>query len=82
MKTLITGATAALLTLFDLDRTFYVASKTERKAALYAWWIGFIIINGLLAILLYFIVKDTDAIKDMNVKSRCYRHQSFSFDSP
>ena len=67
MDTLVTGATAALLTLCDLYRTFYVPSKGERKAALYGWWFGFIIINGLLAMLLYFIVKDIDAIKEMNV---------------
>ena len=67
METLITGATAALLTLFDLDRTFYIPAKGERKAALYCWWFGFVIVNGLLAMLLYFIVKDFDAFKEMNV---------------
>lgn len=56
MEHLVTGATAALLTLFDLDRTFYVPSRAERKMALYSWWVGFIIINGVLAILLYMIL--------------------------
>jgi len=66
METFVTGATAALLTLFDLDRTFYVPSKAKRKLALYCWWFSFIIINGLLAVLLYFMIKDVDGLREMN----------------
>jgi hypothetical protein len=44
---------SALLTLFDLDRTFYVPSNTQRKAPLYAWWWGFILANGLASASLY-----------------------------
>jgi hypothetical protein len=36
----VAGMTAALLTLFDLDRTFYLPSKVPRKVALWAWWWG------------------------------------------
>jgi hypothetical protein len=66
VETLVTGVTAALLTLFDLDRIFYVPAKVQRKLSLYVWWWSFVVINGLLAILLYFIVKDLDGFKDMN----------------
>jgi hypothetical protein len=66
METLVAGATAALLTLFDLDRTFYVPSKANRKFALYCWWFSFILINGLLAVLLFFILKDIEAFKEIN----------------
>ena len=36
--------TAAVLTLFDLDRVFYIPSNFPRKAALYSWWWGFVIL--------------------------------------
>ena len=45
--------TSVLLTLFDLDRTFYVPSAAQRKVSLYAWWWGFVIANGVLAGALY-----------------------------
>lgn len=66
METLVTGATAAFLTLFDLDRTFYLPSKLQRKAALYGWWFTFIIINGLLAVLLFLMIGDIEIFKSMN----------------
>ncbi len=49
MELLIAGFTASILTLFDLDRTFYIPAKFEKKLVLYSWWWGFIVINGLLA---------------------------------
>jgi hypothetical protein len=67
MELLVTGATAALLTLFDLDRTFYVPSSAQRKLALYSWWVGFIVINGVLAILLYMVLGNIDALNSINV---------------
>ncbi len=66
METLLTGATAAFITLFDLDRTFYVPSKLQRKAALYGWWFSFIIINGLLAVLLLLLIGNYAPFKDMD----------------
>lgn len=65
METLVTGATAAFVTLFDLDRTFYVPSKLQRKAVLYAWWSSFIIINGLLAVLLFYMVGTLEVFNGM-----------------
>jgi hypothetical protein len=67
MENLVAGTTAALLTLFDLDRTFYVPSSARRKIPLYAWWLSFILANGALAALLYAILGDVDALRDMNV---------------
>lgn len=49
MEQLIAGSTAALLTLFDLDRTFYIPTRTTEKTKLYLWWWGFVLTNGLLA---------------------------------
>jgi len=66
MEQLVTGATAGLLTLFDLDRTFYVPSRVHRKLALYAWWFGFILVNAVLAILLYRIIGNVEALSSLN----------------
>lgn len=66
MELLIAGTTAALLTLFDLDRTFYIPAHVRRKAALYSWWIGFILVNGILAVLFYRILGDVEELKFLN----------------
>lgn len=66
MEPTIAGITAALLTLFDLDRIFYVPSKAQRKFVLYAWWWGFIIANGVLAVAFYKIIGDIEALKSLN----------------
>jgi hypothetical protein len=61
---------SALLTLFDLDRTFYIPSKTQRKATLYAWWRGFILVNGLLAAALYGIFGNADSLESIDPRLR------------
>jgi hypothetical protein len=61
---------SALLTLFDLDRTFYVPSNTQRKATLYGWWWGFILANGLLAAGLYGIFGNADSLKSTDPRLR------------
>jgi hypothetical protein len=35
---LVAFATSGLLTLFDLDRTFYIPSNIKRKLYLYSGW--------------------------------------------
>lgn len=50
MEQLFAASTAGLLTLFDLDRTFYIPQHTSEKAKLYLWWWGFIVTNALLAL--------------------------------
>jgi hypothetical protein len=67
MEQLVTGTTAALLTLFDLDRTFYVPARVHQKIALYTWWFGFIFVNGALAVLLYQIAGNVEALNSLNV---------------
>jgi hypothetical protein len=65
MESIVSGVTAALLTLFDLDRTFYIPGKVQQKAALYAWWWGFIVTNGILAAVLYDIVSDAQTLASL-----------------
>jgi hypothetical protein len=60
----------ALLTLFDLDRTFYVPANTQRKLYLYGWWWGFIVINAGLAAALYHVFKDEDALRALHPRLR------------
>ncbi len=62
MAEFIAGLTAGLLTLFDLDRTFYVPENTERKLLLYTWQFVFIIFNALLAAGVYNVFKDVDVL--------------------
>src|SRR6266571_7651916 len=50
----VAALTAGILTLLDLDRTFYIPSATPQKLLLYVWWWGFVVANGLLAAILYF----------------------------
>ena len=70
MEPTVAGITAALLTLFDLDRTFYVPSRVQRKVVLYLWWWGFILANALLAALLYRITSDVDVLKGIHPSLR------------
>ena len=53
MEMTIAGLTAGALTLFDLDRTFYVPASVSGRAAFALWWWGFILGNAVLAVLLY-----------------------------
>jgi hypothetical protein len=57
--------TAAVLTLFDLDRVFHIPSNIQRKAALYSWWWGFVILNGVIASFLLTTVKNVEPFKGM-----------------
>ena len=58
--------TAGILTIFDLDRTFYFPSKVNEKFKLWAWYSFFVAANGALAGGLYVLVQDIDALKSMN----------------
>lgn len=66
MEPAIAGITAALLTLFDLDRTFYIPSHVPRKIRLNAWWWGFIVVNGLLAASLYRALSALEALQGLD----------------
>lgn len=63
---IIAGVTAALLTYFDLDRTFYIPEKTRQKFELYAWLLGFPLANGLLAIAFYFALEDDAMLQSLS----------------
>lgn len=49
MDLAIAAVVAAVLTLIDMDRVFYVPRTVQRKIALYFWWVGFVAVNGALA---------------------------------
>lgn len=66
MDLAVAGFTAGLLTLFDLDRTFYVPAKVPSRLALWAWWWGFILVNGLAAAMVYVIFKDLASLQGLN----------------
>ena len=70
MEYLVTGATAALLVLFDLDRTFYIPSRARHRLVLYGWWFGFVLVNAILAVLFYRMIGDLDALNSLNVYLR------------
>ncbi|MBI1918049.1 MAG: hypothetical protein HYS12_25435 [Planctomycetes bacterium] len=56
MEPVVSGLIAAILTLFDIDRVFYVPKKGTGKVILYCWWYGFVLANGLLAVVLYLLL--------------------------
>jgi hypothetical protein len=57
---------AGLLTLFDLDTTFYIPRAVGPRVHLAIWWWGFVVVNGLLAACLYLLLKDHEPLKDTN----------------
>jgi len=62
---LVAGATAAVLTLFDLDRIFYVPTVAKQKAKLKIWWWSFILLNAMVAALLLVVFSDKEPLKSM-----------------
>jgi hypothetical protein len=65
-EALAAGLTAGILTIFDLDRTFYFPAKVNERFKLWAWYSFFVAANGALAGGLYLLVQDLDALKSMN----------------
>lgn len=53
MSLLVVAVIASLLTVLDLDRTFYVPRSANRKYMLNAWWWGFVALNAVLAVVLH-----------------------------
>jgi hypothetical protein len=62
----VAGLVAGLLTLIELDRTFYVPEHTKGKIRLWAWWWGFIVANGLLAAAIDLAVRDSDQLRGVS----------------
>jgi hypothetical protein len=61
---------AGVLTLFDLDRTFYVPNSTKQKRTLYLWWFGFVLANSALAVSMLLVLRGVPPFKDMNSAQR------------
>jgi hypothetical protein len=65
MGEFIAGLTAGLLTLFDIDRTFYVPEKSDRRLLLYTWQLLFILFNGVLAAGIYNAFRDVETLAQL-----------------
>jgi len=63
----VSGFVAGVLTVFDLDRTFYFPSKIQKRFRLWAWYCFFVLANAGLAAGLYLAVRDLDTLKSLNV---------------
>lgn len=66
--------TAALLTFFDLDKTFYIPSKVDLKVLLYSLLFGFPIANGAIATAIYLSFKNDPRLQQFHpgVVSLCF----------
>lgn len=66
--------TAALLTFFDLDKTFYIPSKVDLKVLLYSLLFGFPIANGAIATAIYLGFKNDPRLQQFHpgVVSLCF----------
>lgn len=64
MSALLAAAIAVLLTVFDMDRTFYLPKANPQKAALYAWMGAFVAVNAALAAGTYAVIRDVAPFED------------------
>ena len=62
----IAAAVAFLLTIFDLDRIFYIPEKTERKVQLGCWQFAFVFANGAFAMGVSAWVQQAQVLNDWN----------------
>ncbi len=70
MECLIAAALAALLTLLDLDRVFYVPRKAARRRELRAWIAVFVLGNGALSAALYVLLNSQGWLPDWDALPR------------
>ena len=63
---IMTGIFAGVLTLFDLDKTFYVPSNARRKLTLMCWWWSFILINAVIACIAYVALYRAETLININ----------------
>lgn len=66
MNPIIAFALSSTLTCLDLDRIFNIPGSTAQKAKLYAWWWGFVLVNGCLAAVLFLAIRDTEPLRSLN----------------
>lgn len=65
VEMLISGATAGILTLFDLDRTFYIPEKIDKRVRLWCWWWGFVVVNAVLGGSFYWFFGDLEQLESI-----------------
>jgi hypothetical protein len=63
---LVAGITGGSLTLFELDRVFYVPRNTAEKTRLYLWWWGFVLANAALAFGFCTWFRTQDSVKSLD----------------
>lgn len=66
MEQIAAAITAAFLTLFDLDKTFYIPRKSSGKIFLNLWWWGFVLANALLAGALTTLTSNITALQGLH----------------
>lgn len=57
---------AALLTVFDLDETFYIPKDLRQRARLRLWMVAFVLANALLAAITYELIRGIDPFRSWN----------------
>lgn len=63
---LLSALIACLTTAFDLDRVFASKGRGHDRARRSAWWWGFVLLNGVLACIVYFAVRTIDPFRAWN----------------
>lgn len=62
---LIAVVTAGVVTFLDVDNTFYIPDKVEKRLQLWSLVLSFVLANGLLAGCSYWALKDSSLVKDL-----------------
>ncbi len=66
------GLVAVLLTLFEIARTFYVPKVPQHRRVFLWWGGGFVLANGILAVLLYSGVRNLGPLQPLNGYVRAF----------
>jgi len=63
---LVAAMVASILTIFDIDRTFYLPAKIDKKLQLLLWYWAFVLANGALALGLSAWIQQAGLLGDWN----------------
>lgn len=63
---LITVVLAVILTVLDMDKTFYIPRDAKKRLALRVLWWSFAVANGCAALILYFSIKGLSDFRSWN----------------
>ncbi len=66
MEALLAAVIAGVMTWLDLDATFQLSTPGSRRARLWSWLGGFILLNAALAAGTYLVVRNMQPFKDWN----------------